>query len=99
MSLIFFAEIFIELLPRRSAGALFRISTKKQSAHTADTAATQKVSGDISSIRRNPMKLLKWHSNTVERMRLALGWSQYTLYWVSFIKGVAVTCLVIWLMC
>ena len=45
------------------------------------------------------MKLLKWHSNMVERMRLAVGWTHYTFYWVSFIKGVAVTCLVMWLMC
>lgn len=45
------------------------------------------------------MKLLKWHSNMVERMRLAVGVSHYTFYWISFIKGVAVTCLVMWLMC
>ena len=32
------------------------------------------------------MKLLKWHSNMVERMRLAVGWSHYTFYWVSLLR-------------
>jgi hypothetical protein len=43
------------------------------------------------------MKVFKWHSELAERLRLKLGWSHYVIYWVSFIKGVAVTCLVFWL--
>ncbi len=43
------------------------------------------------------MKVLAWHSELAERLRLKLGWSHYAIYWVSFIKGVAVTCLVYWL--
>ena len=43
------------------------------------------------------MKVLEWHSELSERFRLKLGWSHYAIYWVSFIKGVAVTCLVFWL--
>ena len=45
------------------------------------------------------MKLFKLHSDLAERLRIKLGWSHYAIYWVSFIKGVAVTCLVLWLMC
>ena len=45
------------------------------------------------------MKLFKWHSDIAERMRVALGWSHYAVYWVSFVKGVAVTCLIVWLIC
>ena len=45
------------------------------------------------------MKLFKWHSDVAERMRVALGWGHYAVYWVSFFKGVAVTCLAIWLIC
>ena len=44
------------------------------------------------------MKVFKWHSELAERLRLKLGWSHYAIYWVSFIKGVAVTCLVYWLL-
>ena len=44
------------------------------------------------------MNLLKWHSELAERLRIRLGWSHYAIYWVSFIKGVALTCLVLWLM-
>ena len=43
------------------------------------------------------MKVFEWHSELAERLRLKLGWSHYAVYWVSFIKGVAVTCLVYWL--
>ena len=43
------------------------------------------------------MKVFEWHSEMAERLRLKLGWSHYAIYWVSFIKGVAVTCLVFWL--
>jgi len=43
------------------------------------------------------MKVLAWHSELAERLRLKLGWSHYAIYWVSFIKGVAVTSLVYWL--
>ena len=39
------------------------------------------------------MNLFKLHSELAERLRLKLGWSHYAIYWVSFIKGVAVTCL------
>ena len=44
------------------------------------------------------MKVFEWHSELAERLRLKLGWSHYAIYWVSFIKGVAVTCLVYWLL-
>ena len=44
------------------------------------------------------MNLFKLHSDLAERLRIKLGWSHYAIYWVSFIKGVAVTCLVLWLM-
>jgi hypothetical protein len=50
-------------------------------------------------IGKNRMKLFKWHSDIAERMRVALGWSHYAVYWVSFVKGVAVTCLIVWLIC
>jgi hypothetical protein len=43
------------------------------------------------------MKVFEWHSELAERLRLKLGWSHYAIYWVSFIKGVAVTSLVCWL--
>ena len=43
------------------------------------------------------MNLFKLHSDLAERLRLKLGWSHYAIYWVSFIKGVGVTCLVLWL--
>ena len=39
------------------------------------------------------VNLFKLHSDLAERLRLKLGWSHYAIYWVSFIKGVAVTCL------
>jgi hypothetical protein len=45
------------------------------------------------------MKLFKLHSDLAERLRIKLGWGHYAIYWVSFIKGVAVTCLALWLMC
>jgi hypothetical protein len=43
------------------------------------------------------MKLFKLHSGLAERLRLKLGWSHYAIYWLSFIKGVAFTLLVLWL--
>ena len=45
------------------------------------------------------MSPFKLHSELAERLRIKLGRSHYALYWLSFIKGVAVTCLVLWLMC
>ena len=45
------------------------------------------------------MNILKWDSKIAEHIRLRLGWSHYAMYWVSFIKGIALACLVIWLMC
>ena len=45
------------------------------------------------------MKIINWHDDMAERVRLRLGWSHYAMYWVSFVKGVITTCLVIWLMC
>jgi hypothetical protein len=45
------------------------------------------------------MNILKWDSEIAERIRLRLGWSHYAMYWVSFIKGIALICLVLWLMC
>lgn len=45
------------------------------------------------------MNILKWDSKIAERIRLRLGWSHYAMYWLSFIKGVALTSLVIWLLC
>jgi len=43
------------------------------------------------------MKVFEWHSDLAELLRLKLGWSHYAIYWVSFVKGVAVTCLVCWM--
>ena len=43
------------------------------------------------------MKVFKWRIELAERLCLKLFWSHYVIYWVSFIKGVAVTCLVFWL--
>jgi hypothetical protein len=45
------------------------------------------------------MNLFKLHSDLAERLRLKLGWSHYAIYWVLFLKGVLVTCIVLWLMC
>ena len=45
------------------------------------------------------MNILKWDSEISERIRLRLGWSHYAMYWFSFINGIALTCLVLWLMC
>ena len=44
------------------------------------------------------MELIKWYSNVTERIRLALGWSYYAMYWLGFIKGIVLTCLIVWLM-
>ena len=33
------------------------------------------------------MEFIKWHSNLTERIRLALGWSYYAMYWLGFIKS------------
>ena len=44
------------------------------------------------------MNIFQWDSKIAERIRLKLGWSHYAMYCVSFFKGVALTCLVIWLM-
>jgi len=41
------------------------------------------------------MNLFKLHSDLAERLRIKLGWSHYTIYWVSFVKVVSVTCLVL----
>ena len=43
------------------------------------------------------MKVFEWHSELAERLRLKLGWSHYAIYWVSFIKGISITCLLFWL--
>lgn len=43
------------------------------------------------------MKIFDWHRELAERLRIKLGWPHYAIYWVSFIKGIAVTCLVLWL--
>ena len=45
----------------------------------------------------NRMNLLKWDSDIAERIRLRLGWSHYAMYWVSFVKGIALTCVIVWL--
>jgi len=37
------------------------------------------------------MGLLGWHKNFTERLRLYLGLSHYSLYWLAFIEGVIVT--------
>ena len=44
------------------------------------------------------MNIFQWDSKIAERIRLKLGWSHYAMYCLSFFKGVALTCLAIWLM-
>ena len=44
------------------------------------------------------MNFFKWHGDITERVRLWLGWSHYAMCWVAFIKGVVLTCVVMWLM-
>jgi hypothetical protein len=44
------------------------------------------------------MNFFKWHGDITERVRLWLGWSNYAMCWVAFIKGVVLTCMVMWLL-
>ena len=44
------------------------------------------------------MNFIKWHTDFTERLWLWLGWSHYACYWAAFAEGVALTCLVVWLM-
>ena len=75
--------------------ALDKGISKAQVCRDLDTIKTSlyRIIGELKK-----MNIFQWDSKIAERIRLKLGWSHYAMYCVSFFKGVALTCLVIWLM-
>ena len=41
--------------------------------------------------------MLKWHKEKCEEVRKKFGLTHYQLYWISFIKGVALAILIVWI--
>ena len=42
------------------------------------------------------MKIIKWHKTYTKWWQKKLGMSDYAFLWFSFLKGAAVTLLIVW---
>jgi len=40
-------------------------------------------------------KLIEWHKNLIENARQQFGLSEYAVMWISFLKGIILTLLVL----
>ena len=45
------------------------------------------------------MKIIEWHKNLIKWWQEKTSMSDYALHWLSFIEGVLITVLIIWLIC
>lgn len=42
-------------------------------------------------------KMLKWHKESVNWWQKKLDLTNYAMYWVSFLKGIIIVLLILWL--
>lgn len=42
-------------------------------------------------------KLINWHKKIIKEVQDKIGLSDYQIYWLAFLEGVAVALLIIWL--